>query len=465
MSENDQRGLMRSCHNPNAERSVIGAALLDTAIVSWIRLEPEEFFDPRHRSIWVAMRALHEAGTAIDVVTLEAELTRRGRLESVGGVAYIGELAGFVPTASNVSAYAELMRDAYDRLCVQKATADAQGSISRGTEDTDEIVAALLRQLGKITDRTKNRITTAGAAVREEGRAIWEAVERRARGEEVWVGVPTGIRKLDESCGGLPIGILALLGGRPSEGKSTIALRMLRNMTDDRNTSAIKVSWEDAPDTDARRLISSESRVDYRRIRSRDLARDDTRAILPAITEEAKRDNLILVNATGLTMAQTIRILRQLAAEAEREGRPVRCIVLDYVQNIPSPEAGMQRTYGIEQNLAMFEALIHKSDLACAGLALSQLKRHEEPRGGRQEEPRRPGLNDFKDSGSLEQKGKLILALHSDSKMHREDQAELLILKDHEGPARVRIMLHFERRFATISDAEISQNDDDDFPA
>ena len=431
-----ERGLPSSI---SAEKSVLGAALIDTSIPAWLELATDDFHDPKNAFVWEAMIDLAAENRPIDEVTIEAQLSIRGRLDAVGGVAYLGELVLATPTADNVEYYATLVRDTSRMRRYALALDRAKNRIlAQGCtpEDAERILDECTGEVATHRTGQKVKAISLAEAARQEMREIWDHWQRRQAGEEVWVGLQTGIESLDRLTGGLPRKIPTLLGGRPKQGKSTTALAIARQVALNLPEEVVLyVSYEDEPPMTARRTLSWGSDVNYARVRTRALDGDEIRALRAAenrIYQDLK--NIMLIPAKGMGLHEVRRLCLAMAAT-----RKISLVVLDYIQNTPSPYQGMRRHEAIEENFRIFETII--SDLNAAGMMVSQLKRNE---------GKAPELEDFKDSGSLEQKGKLILAVYLTDDMRELRKGELHVLADAEGASNLVLELFYDLSRQTV---------------
>lgn len=428
------------CSSPQAEKSVLGAACIDSGIPAWLDLDPEDFFDAKNRILWEAMRALAADNRPIDVATLEAELVQMGKLDAIGGLAYVSEVALATPTADNVEHYAEIVRDAARRRGYLVTLSEAQTRIAADPQRAEEFLDEALGRLGQ-NRRSGIDVVSAKEAVRLEMRRIWDHYESRARGDQVSVGTLTGIRGLDRLTGGLPIGPPTMLGGRPKNGKSTTALAIAVNVCATYpDELVIWLSYEDPADTMSRRMLARASGVNYARIRAGTLGDDEMRDLMAGETAGAGPPNLRIVMCHGRRIAEVKRICLALAARQR-----VRMIVLDYIQETPDPfpSKGEKRTYQLEANVRDMAHLF--AHLRCSGMILSQMKRNKD-------EP--PRLDEFKDCGAIEQITKLALAVYCplDSELRRQSRGELHILADSEGVAPYCLDLSYDLARQQIAD-------------
>jgi replicative DNA helicase len=407
----------------DAEGATLGAILLKPSIVGWLDLDEHHFQVPLHIHVFRAIRKLHEADTPIDEITLFNALE-----DCPGGPAALSSLMVRSPTADNAEYWVAIL-EGYRRKrvlsdVVSKATNDLRG----GEGEADEIQDSMLSGLAAITASGKT-----GAVTMEEA-----SDDELARMEAQWDGgesprMPTGIVRLDAEIEGFPIGTTSALGARPGVGKSTTLWNFCRNACA-RGEHAIVLTNEDRPHVAARIGIAHHAGIERRRLISGNLTAEEKDLVRFAVEET--RD----VNSRYHTVRVHGRKMRDICREAtgliRRYG--AKLVALDYIQNVPNPELGMTRNYGIEENMSVFEAPVADEDIV--GIVVGQLKRIDEAR--------RPIMSDFKDSGSIEQKCKLMMTL-SDS----EESANILevdIVKNSEGVQNFMVPLAAEKGFVRL---------------
>jgi replicative DNA helicase len=415
--------------SPGAEGSVIGAAFLRPAILSWLDLDASDFFDTRNRAIWSAMLEVFEFHSAtLDVVLVEAELVRRKQLEIVGGVARLADLAQLVPTADNVEHYAqEIIRKRIARDALQVAGRVRQ-LVEQGL-DGEELLGELQRSISAIDGRRAPTAVSIYAAARQELKAIGDDMlaDRKP-------GVPTGVKILDDRVGGIPFGVLSLLAARPSVGKSALGLTIAESAAVN-NVPTIYFTFEDSIAGFAQRSLARHGSVSASRIRGRDVTGQDMSQLLAGLEAIRARQLAQFVRAHGMTVEQLIRAAR---VEKRRLNADRMLVVVDYVNLVPTSDPRFrkqERVAHVAEKLSEFAG----SD-GVAILALAQLNRESE------REDRPPRLSDLRDAGELEQVGKLILALHDEGK---DDELTVHCLKNHQGP-RGEFRVQFDRAHCRV---------------
>lgn len=438
------REVLAGARNTDAEESVLGGVILhNEALVVLDDLTTGDFWDPRNAFVYAAMRNLEARGQPVDVVMLEEQLARDGKLDAVGGVARLGELALRVPTVDNVEWYKDVVREHSVTRQVLEAASEVPGYVSgglvhSGSDLLDEVVARFAR-----IER---------ASLQSEMLTIASVVEAEDDAIEKWIAEPESrnlprlpwrIKALDDETGGVPIGLVTVLGARPGVGKTTMLINFA--MRRELDEPGIVFTNEDDPREDlASKFIAWEAQLDSRRVRERDLStyehelRRRARASI-----KARLPNVRLVRAAGMTSKEMVRI-----AVADQRKRGTRWVAVDYLQNMPR-EANTKITYAIRADMQRFQvaALEHR----LAWMVCSQISRESAKEKDQQGKVRRPALYDFRDSGAIEECGKLILALHPNPEKP-DDQVEVVNLKNVRGASRSWVDLLVNYSYSHLGD-------------
>lgn len=397
-------------HNLDAEASILGGIIIRNELLAELdTLEIDDFYHFHHKVVFEAMRNLEAASMPVDVVTLDAEIQKKGKSEAVGGIAFLGELATRVPTTDNVLAYAAIvqsLRRARDLILVASDIAE------RGYESDLDVDAYLNDALADVSrcDRGKpSRARRAGDMVKERIRELEERSAARARGEVVHNGIPTGIAALDEAIGGYPFGDLSLIACRPAMGKSSQLMACVDAATAagyGAHVFSAEGGWRMLAD----RMIARAGHVNVSRLRAADLRVEDFAGINKAAVTYHYRTNWIVDDTASLTAQEIIRRVRK-----EKRANGTRLVVVDYIQIL-------KRTRGLDENSALDEiatafaqAAIH--DDVCY-LVASQLNREVEKRADKQ-----PIASDLRGSGALEERPRLIVSPYRGSAYYSEPKS------------------------------------------
>jgi replicative DNA helicase len=420
-------------HSLEAEQSVLGGLLLDNSAADKIGdiLAGEDFYNDAHRSVFAAIMSLIADNKPADVVTVAEALASLKKLDYVGGMAYLGALVENVPTAANIRRYAEIVRE---RSILRRLAA-------AGGEIADTAYNPLGRSVREILDQAETRvfeIAEHGArgqqGFQELRPLLTQVVERiellfaRENPSDV-TGVPTGFTDLDRLTSGLQEGDLIVIAGRPSMGKTALALNVAEHIA---LSSRVKLpvavfSMEMGATQLAMRLIGSVGRLDQHKIRTGQLSPDDWERLSDALGRLS--DAAIHIDETAALNALELRArARRLARQY---GGKLGAIVVDYLQLMQAVAQGENRATEISEISRSLKALA--KELKVPVIALSQLNRSLEQRPNK-----RPIMSDLRDSGAIEQDSDLILFIYRDEVYNEDTQdkgvAEIIVGKQRNGP-------------------------------
>ncbi|HET6344626.1 MAG TPA: replicative DNA helicase [Myxococcota bacterium] len=421
----------------DAERSVLGAMLLDDGAVSeaMALLTPDAFYRPAHGRIYEAMMALYEKNEPLDEITLAAQLKSMNQLEAVGGATFLASLTESVPTAANVIYYARIVRNrALTRKLINAATAIA-GSGYEGGGDIDVL---LDEAEAKIFEITSARDTKGFTSLKEIVKDAFKLIEKLYDAKQPITGVSTGFKDLDDKTSGLQSSDLIIVAGRPSMGKTAFALNVAQNAAVMNKTPCAVFSLEMSKEQLVMRMLCSEARIESQRIRQGRLNDRDW----PRLAQAAGRlaEAPLYIDDTGSISVLEMRAkCRRLQAE-----KGLGLIVVDYLQLMrgrPGTENSRERE--ISEISRGLKALA--KELSVPVIALSQLNRSLEQR-----QDKRPVLSDLRESGAIEQDADVICFVYRDEYYNPESEdkgiAEIIIGKQRNGPTDT-VKLTFKRDF------------------
>jgi replicative DNA helicase len=412
-------------HNLDAERSVLGAILLENHALNAAieKLKPEDFFLDQHRRIFEQMIELGEAQHAIDLVTLTEELHRRGELDAAGGAAYLAQLVDGVPRVVNVDHYARIVKEkAILRNLIHAAHAIQQQAL----DADDEADAILDRAESLIFELAEARIRAGLVGVKDLVRDNYERLERIfSEGRRV-TGLATGYTQLDNQTAGLQPSELIILAARPSMGKTSLALNIAENVALGKREHVAIFSLEMSKESLLLRLLSSEARVDAHKFRTGHMGKDYWRRITESLGRLAEAPLWIDDSASST--------VTEMGAKARRLKRDkgLALVVVDYMQLIAARGRFGNRNEEVSSISRALKGLA--KELKVPVLVLSQLTRAPE------RDERRPQLADLRESGAIEQDADVVLFIHRPNfykaDMSDEDRAktELLVAKQRNGP-------------------------------
>ena len=416
-------------HSTEAEQSLIGGLLIDNTAyekVSW--LAPNAFYEDRHRRIWVAITRLIEASRPADVVTV-AEALGQDIEKLYGGLAYLGALAQNVPSALNIHRYAELV---YERS-LQRQLAMA------GTEIA-EAALGNAPDIGMLVDHAEAKILAVAEGAKKNSKSadiqtlLARAFERvdhlyhlENKGDGV-TGVPSGFIDLDHKTSGFQAGDLIILAGRPSMGKTALALNMVEHAAVEHGLPVAIFSMEMSGGQLANRLLCSIARVDQQKLRTGRLA-DEEWSRLSTAMSRLHGARIEIDDTGGLTALEVRARARRIK---RRLGGKLGLVVVDYLQLMEAVGRSENRATDVAEISRSMKAMA--KELECPVIALSQLSRKVEDRTNK-----RPFMSDLRESGAIEQDADVILFIYRPEVYYPDEQdakglAEVIIAKQRNGP-------------------------------
>jgi len=425
-------------HNLDAERTTLGALLLDGDAMTDVAplLRDDDFYDPIHAAIYAAMHQLYEDRSPIDYMTVSAALHGNQKIQNIGGPAFLAELANAVPTSSHVKHYAEIVREQSLRRQLVKYGASVTRLADVDGKSSAELLEAAEQQLLKLsrqsTDSKPAELNEIAADRYEHYTALCEAEDPAAH-----YGITTGFAKLDHLLTGLPPGHLMVLAGRPSMGKTALALNLAEHVALSQEKTALFFSLEMTKEQLFDRIFAGVLGVEASRLRNGSLTEEEFQRMGPAI-DAIKPDRLFIDDDTDTTLAN----LRSKTRRHQME-HGLDLLVVDYLQLIEvtdraASENQTQRITYISKNLKNLAR-----ELQCPIIALSQLSRSCEQRT-----PPVPVPADLRDSGAIEQDADTILMLYREGYYNEEcqdpDLTDVYVRKNRHGPTG-RVELRFDK--------------------
>jgi replicative DNA helicase len=429
-------------HDLDAEVCVLGSMLLDNEVIGEVvtLLRGEDFYREGHRRIFETLVSLYDSGKGVDAVLLREELRRRGDLEAAGGAEALVNLLDRVPTAAHALHYAGIVRDASIRRgIIAAADSVIRGAFegaAHGREILDEAEAAFFA-----LDRESE--LNEGAAIGDILKEVFLKIDRIQNREGAITGLETGFFDLDEKTSGLQPGEMIVVAGRPSMGKTTLALGIMEHAAVVGRKPVALFSMEMGREQIVQNILCSRAKVESQKLRRGFLADEDFQKLSGALSglSEAK---IFVDDTPGLTPLALRSRARRLH---KKEG--IRLVVVDYLQLMAG---GLRRR---EENRQQEISFISRSlkelarELEVPVIAISQLNRGVEERSDH-----RPMMSDLRESGAIEQDADLVLLLHRPEYYEHDDQrrkeiegeAELIIAKHRNGPTGV-VNLTFLSKF------------------
>ncbi len=428
-------------HSIEAEQSVLGGLLLSPDAWDAVAesVDASDFYRPDHRLIYRQMAKLAETSEPIDPVTVAEALNATGELEAAGGFAYLAELAKETPSASNIRAYATVVRERSAlRHLIQAATDIADSGYNPEGRTSDELIDEAERKIMQISEQGPK----AGGPV-DVNPLLSKAVERIDElynsGGDI-TGLSTGYTELDGMTSGLQRSDLVIVAGRPSMGKTSFAMNLVEHAVLNQEKPILVFSMEMPADQLIVRMLSSIGRIDQTRIRNGKLEQEDWPKLSAAVSK-MKDVPLFIDDTPALSPTE----IRSRARRVAREHGGLGMIMIDYMQLMRVAGFTEGRTAEISEISRNLKAIAKEFD--CPMVALSQLNRSLEQRPNK-----RPVNSDLRESGAIEQDADVIMFIYRDE-VYNEDSpdkgvAEIIIGKQRNGPigtARLAFIGQFTR--------------------
>lgn len=445
-------GIRLPPHSIQAEQSVLGGLMLSNEAFDKIAdcLVDVDFYRDDHRRIFRAITKLVETNKAADILTVAEQLKMTGELAQIGGITYLADLTGSVPSASNIALYAEIIRDrALMRRLAQAGETISSNATTPHAARGDGVMDArqMLDNAEKlIFDISESRGRQRGGPVEISSllSTVMENLDELAANPSSITGVETGFIDLDEMTCGMHGGDLIILAGRPSMGKTAMALNFAEHVALALGLPTLIYSMEMGGTQIAQRFLSSVAKVDQQALRTGRLeSRDWDR-----LNEAMAKLNSAPIHVDE-TPALTAIELRARARRMWRQFDGLGLIVVDYLQLMSSAggSKGENRATEISEISRSLKALA--KELKCPVLALSQLNRSLEQRPNK-----RPVMSDLRESGAIEQDADVILFVYRDEVYNPESPdagvAEVIIGKQRNGPIGT-VKLSFQGQFTKFA--------------
>ena len=414
-------------HSAEAEQSVLGGLLLSAdgwdAVAELV--SDGDFYRLGHRLIFRQIAQLAEAAEPVDVITVADKLQARDELDAAGGLTYLAELAQNTPSASNIRAYAKVVRE---RACLRKLIEAAQEIAESGFNPDG-------RKSDELIDEAERRIMQIGEDGPKDGapkdinpllQAALGRIEELFQSGGAITGISTGFIELDNMTSGLQDSDLVIVAGRPSMGKTAFAMNLVEHAVLNQKKPILVFSMEMPADSLIIRMLSSIGRIDQTRLRNGKLEQEDWPKLSAAVTK-LKDVPLYIDDTPALTPTE----IRSRARRVAREHGGLGMIMVDYLQLMQVAGSSDGRTAEISEVSRSLKAIAKEFKVPM--VALSQLNRSLEQRPNK-----RPVNSDLRESGAIEQDADVIMFIYRDEVYHEESEekgiAEIIIGKQRNGP-------------------------------
>ncbi|MFC1738521.1 replicative DNA helicase [Planctomycetota bacterium] len=433
-----------------SEAAVLGSMIIDPASIADVieLLDTASFYRIEHQLIFEAIIALYEKnkGDVLDAVLLRDELEKRNKLEETGGVEYLSRIMESVPSSANVIYYAGIVKNKHLlREIIQTATEIVDDAYSQQSE-TNEMLDEAERKIFAVTDKN---VTGGACALKDLVVNAYELIEKR-EGSHV-TGLATGFHELDEMTCGLQNGEMIIIAGRPSMGKTSLALNIAEYIGIMDKMPVAIFSLEMGKQQLAERFLCSASEMDAQLVRKGNLKEEDHKKLIDACGPLSDAP-IYIDDTSSLTPLQVRAKARRLKSQHD-----IRCIIVDYLQLM---HYGRGRVESRQQEITTISRLLKATarELNIPVVVLSQLNRAPEGREGH-----RPRMSDLRESGSIEQDADVVMLLHREDYYHRgekdydeDNSASIIIAKQRNGPTG-NIELIFREKFTRFENKSFAE--------
>ena len=418
-------------HSMEAESSVLGGLLLDNK--SWEQvadlLSEGVFYRYEHRQVYLAIQALINASRPADVITVYEHLQSIGKAEEVGGLGYLNALAQYVPSASNIRRYAEIVRErAILRKLVTASDEIATNAFNTQGKPVPQILDEAEQKIFQIGEEG-SRLKQGFQNMDQLAVILMDRVNQMADSPNDITGVPSGFVDFDKMTSGMQAGDLIVLAARPSMGKTALAINIAEHVALNEGLPVAVFSMEMGASQLAIRIVGSIGRIDQQRLRTGKLNQEEWPRLTEAI-EKLRNVSLHIDETPSLTPMELRANARRLARTCGKLG----LIVVDYLQLMSgntSSNSGDNRATEIGEISRGLKMLA--KELQCPVIALSQLNRSVETRTDK-----RPMMSDLRESGAIEQDADVIMFIYRDDYYNKDSKepgvAEIIIGKHRNGP-------------------------------
>ena len=414
-------------HSEDAEQSLLGGIMLEERAWDQVAdiVNGKDFYRPDHRLIFGAMGDLVERNQPVDAITVRDHLQRKGKLEDAGGRAYLARLVGNTPGAANIRRYASIVREhSMLRQLIEVGGDIAASAFETEGRQVEELVDLAEQRVFKIAERGQ-RSGSGFIALKDIVQPSIDRLDALSNSEDGITGVATGFDDLDKRTAGLQAGDLVVIAGRPSMGKTTLALNIAENAAIGHAVATGIFSMEMPKEQVTLRMIGSIGRVDQSHLRSGRLTEEDWTRINSSVSMMSSAP-IFVDDAPGLTPTEVRARSRRLKREHD-----LGLVIVDYLQLMQVSGSTENRATEISEISRSLKGLARELNVPV--VALSQLNRSVEQRNDK-----RPVMSDLRESGAIEQDADVIIFIYReevyDPETIKKGVADIIIGKQRNGP-------------------------------
>ena len=410
-------------HSVESEQSILGSILLDKDAIITVTetIQPEDFYKEAHKIIYECMLKLNSKNEPIDLITLTEELKKQDSLENIGGISYITSLSTIVPTTTNVKYYADIVQE---KSVLRKLIKVSNDILNSGYDNSVKVEEILEQAEKKIFDISQEKSSEDFKSINSVLMDTYDMIEKLYTNKEEITGITTGFDDLNKKINGLQRTDLILVAARPAMGKTAFSLNLVQNAALKGNASVAVFSLEMSKEQLVQRMLSAQSNVELKKIKTGNLDENDWPRIIDAMSVLSNA-NIYIDDTPGIKMSELRSKCRKLKIE-----KGLDFVLIDYLQLMEGEGNNENRQQEISK-ISRSLKIIAK-ELNCPVVALSQLSRAPEQRSDH-----RPMLSDLRESGSIEQDADIVMFLYRDEYYHpdseRKNLGEIIISKNRHG--------------------------------
>ena len=411
-------------HSPEAERSVIGAMILDQEAIGAAMelISGEDFYQKQFQVLFEAMTELYNEGKAVDLVTIQNRLKEKGAPPEISSLEYVGDLMNATPTSANVRSYAQIVADKAQLRRLIRVNEDITNTCYAGQEKVDVIMEETERQVFQVLQR---RGGADFVPIREVVITALERIQAASRNKGSVTGLASGFTDLDYKTAGFQDSDLILIAARPSMGKTAFVLNIAQYMAFKKERTVAVFSLEMSKEQLMNRLLAMESKVDAQLLRNGNLSDTDWESLLDS-ANIIGNSKLIIDDTPGISVAELRTKCRKYKLEHDLD-----IVMIDYLQLMQGKGRSESRQQEISEISRSLKEIAR--ELQIPVIALSQLSRAVEQRPDH-----RPMLSDLRESGAIEQDADVVMFLYREDyykkDTERKNIAEVIIAKQRNGP-------------------------------
>ncbi|MCM0739552.1 replicative DNA helicase [Clostridioides difficile] len=410
-------------HSVESEQSILGSILLDKDAIITVTetIKPDDFYKEAHKIIYECMITLSNKGEPIDLITLTEELRKQGHLNDIGGISYITSLSTIVPTTSNVKYYADIVKE---KSVLRKLIKASNEIINLGYSGATKIEDVLEQAEKSIFDISQEKTSDDFKSINLVLMDAYDMIEKLYTNKSDVTGITTGFKDLNKKINGLQRTDLILIAARPAMGKTAFSLNLVQNAALKGDASVAVFSLEMSKEQLVQRMLSSQSSVELKKIKTGTLNDNDWPRIIDAmaVLSDAK---IHIDDTPGIKISELRSKCRKLKIE-----KGLDLVLIDYLQLMEGEGNNESRQQEISKISRSLKILA--KELNCPVVALSQLSRAPEQRADH-----RPMLSDLRESGAIEQDADIVMFLYRDEYYRADSESknigEVIIAKNRHG--------------------------------